>query len=231
MKHFFTPLIFVILVGCGGEDQLYGRFDLNFGASNICVPHTERLQFSNTTQDELLIGGVSIAPGTDPLKSFTLDGITIGGAEIASIAGSLSDIHVPPGADYIFNLTYTPKTGGAEQSALLDIVYESPQMGVYQVTLSGTPEGESAGGCVSLSAGSQVSFDGEVTLTVTRLVAATSKLDAPISSDDGERVFEPTDLALTLNLAEGRATFPVISDGSFILPKPKKEVPTLGPRV
>ncbi|MBI2083325.1 MAG: hypothetical protein HYT76_07115 [Deltaproteobacteria bacterium] len=231
MRHYFLGFLFFLVAGCGADDQLYGRFDLNFGTSNICVPRTERLKFSNSTAEEVVIGGASIAPGTDPLKNFVLEGVTVGEVEIPSVAGSLSEIRVPPGADYIFTLTYTPKTAGEEHDALLDIAYQSPQMGVYQVALSGTPEGDSAGGCVNLSEGSEVSFDGEVALTVTRLVAATSKLDAPISSDDGERVFEPTDLTLILNLKEAEATLPPIAEGIFILPKPKKEVPTLGPRV
>jgi hypothetical protein len=223
-------LLVLPLVFACSEDHISGTFDLDFGNQVVCEAKVLPLTLTNDTGGEVVIGGASIAGGTDAQGNFSLKGVTVAGVETPSLAGSVSGVTVPPGENYIFSIEYSPKSSQGPHSALLDIAFEKPR-GVYQFRLVGSPEGEAPQGCVSLSQGAAVSFDGPVTLTVTKLVAATSELDAPISSEDSEVPFQPATIQLELDLAGGRGTLKLIPEGSFILPKPRPDVPTLGPRI
>lgn len=175
----------------------------------------------------MVIAGAAISAGTDPEGNFSLDSILVGTEETTSVGGALTEIAIPAGASYTFKVSYSPKTSGSH-SAVIDVAYRAPEIQVDEFQLGGeSVEGETK--CVSLNEGSKVNFDGNLILTVSRLVAATSKLSAALSSDDGIEALTPVPLDITLDLKGGTATLPEIAPAdNFILPLPGPAVPVLG---
>ncbi len=230
MRRLFALLFVILFLSCG-KDQFSGSFNLNFDKTALCESRITHAQLTNDTGEEMIIAGVAIESGTDRFGNFSLEGVTIAGNEVASVGGTLSEVTVPPGAVYSFQISYTPKDRSREHNAILDIAYREPETGLLQLHLTGSPDESLPGICASPSEGGEVGFDGALTLTIDQIIAATSKLDAALNSDDGIEPFAPAAIPLTLSLAEGSAELGEIKSGTFVLPKPRPDVPTLGSRI
>lgn len=223
-----APLFILSLFSACSGGQISENFAVSFPNTVVCESTTQLIQFTNDTGGEMIIEGAAISAGTDSLGNFSLEGIVVGTTEIASVGGAIPQVTVPPGEKYLFKVDYNPRTGNTTHTAIIDIVFEEP-MGVHQLYLSGTATGVLEGNCVSLSEGAAVNFDGPLTLTVTKLVVATSKLGSALSSDDGIVPLTGISLPITLDLHGGNVTFPKITEANqFILSRPKQDVPILG---
>ena len=162
------------------------------------------------------------------MGNFSLDGIIIDGVETVSTAGTLTNISIPAGAPYAFKVSYNPRNSVSPHTAVLDITWAQPR-GVHQIHLDGTVLSADTTDCVTFDEGEEVGFDGTLTLTVNRLVAATSKVASALSSDDARGGFTPVAIPITLSIADREAILPEITaETNFFLPQPVEEVQPLG---
>ncbi len=210
-----------------GTDQLHGMFDVKYSSTAVCDSQQKLILFRNVSGEEIVIEGVAISVGTDPLGNFSLASVIIGSEEQPSINGVLQDVHVPAGSNYSLKVGYSPKTENTTHQAVLDIAYKSPQEGVIQVALEGesTTKAET---CPNRDEGGPVGLDGDVLLTVELMIAATSAISAPINTNQGQQPFVPIDLALTLSIIENKVTIHPFTDDTFVLPPPRLDVPGIG---
>jgi hypothetical protein len=229
-------LIFALLpmlAGCFGQgkDQLSQMFNANFSSTVVCESQVQELPFQNVSDEETVIAGIAISGGTDPIGNFSFQGITIDGQFTPSISGALQDIHIPARKNYSLRVNYTPKIVDEDkspQSAILDISYSAPQPGIVQVVLSGTPDGNVNASCNGGGDGGPVSLDGPATLTVNLMIAATSAVNAPINTNQGQQPFVPISLDLNFNKTAGTVSIDAYTEDGFILPPPVSNAPAIG---
>jgi hypothetical protein len=220
-------------VSCIGEgaDQLHGMVDFNFSSTAVCNAQIKLVPFRNSSGSEMVIEGAAISAGTDPLGNFDLLGVIVGGVEIPSVNSALNNVTVPVGTDYSFEVKYAPRTENETHTAILDIAFAAPEQGIVQVTLTGTSTTKTDT-CPSQDVGGPVGFDGEVKISIDKLVlinGANSQL--PIRSDQHvpSEPYVPPVLDLTLDLSGGDLLLEKIDlDDSFVLPPPDPlQVPAL----
>jgi hypothetical protein len=221
---FFTAL--VALTSCGGE-PLHGMYDFSFPETAVCRAQEELIQFQNTNDSEMIMSGAVISPGTDPDGNFTLESMIIDGNEAdaidsknGGISSKDSPLIIPAGATYAFKISYSPKTENQDDTAILDLAYLSPEQGIIQVTLNGTSTNKADNCATNIDAGQKVDFDGDVILTVKRVIAVTTPLGTPIRTDEGTSEFVEAHILLKLDKKNKKATvLPLIGD-SLQLPIP-----------
>lgn len=220
----------LVLSSCFGEggDQVHGMINVAFPSTAVCQAQQKLISFRNVSGGELVIEGVAMSVGTDPMANFSLQGIRIGSAEQESINGVLQDVHIPSGESYAFVVAYVPKTENSNHEAILDIAYREPKEGIVQVSLRGNSAG-TVGDCSGGGGGGgPVGFDGPMILTVDSLVAATSAIGQPITTNQGVNKFEAVPIPLVLDSVGGTVDLDPFNGDTFVLPKPRPEVPLLG---
>lgn len=210
-----------------GEDQLHGMFDLGFPSTAVCNAQVKTISFRNVSDSEIVIEGAAISGGTDPLGNFSLISIVIGAEEIPSINGVFQDVHVPSGSFYSFKISYVPKTEQTDHQAILDIAYKEPREGIVQVVLAGSSASRS-NNCPSGDPGGPVDLDEEQAMNVELMIAATSPIEAPIDTNQGQQPFNPVDLTVILDKAAGMVRLPAFTEDTFVLPPPRLDVPGIG---
>lgn len=215
----------IFLSSCYGEggDQLSGMYDLSFSSTAVCNSQVQYIPFRNVSGQEIVIKGVAISGGTDPLGNFRLSSVIVGAEEITSINGVLNEVIVPAGANYKFTILYVPRTENESHSAILDIAFASPKEGVIQVQLTGSSAGRTDS-CPTQVIGGPVVFDGELTISIDRLVLINGAASGlPIRSDQSvpSRPYIPAQLSVIFSKDLGDITLPQIGEeDSFILPPP-----------
>ncbi|MBI2067298.1 MAG: hypothetical protein HYT77_04725 [Deltaproteobacteria bacterium] len=217
---------FLFILSACAEDQVSGVSEYVF-QSTVCVTNSQPIPFVNDTEEEMVIEGVAVAAGTDPYGNFSLQDVVVADTSLSAEGASFSNIRIPAGEEYQFQVSYTPKTSGGH-SAVIDVVYRAPLTGVRQLHLTGTADGTGPVGCIVADEGAQVDISGEAAFTITKLVAATSKISQPLSSEDGVRPLDPVSIEMTLDATAGTAMMEQIKEGSFILPRPRENVEILG---
>ncbi len=229
MRRALAITLLGLFSSCGAQRTEIVR--ASFSPIVVCETTTGQIPATpliNGTGKEMVIAGAAGAAGTDPSGNFRLDGIVIDGETTASVGGALNNMTIPPGSNYSFSISYSPKQAGSH-TAVIDVAFSAPEIQVLQLQLDGIAAQGEVTQCVSFSEGSEVSFDGEMTLTVENLVAATSKLGAALSSDQGVSEFVPVPLSLNLDLSAKTAELLEITTAeNFILPLPGPDVPVLG---
>lgn len=225
--------LFFHFVSCIGEgtDQLHGMVDFNFSSTAVCNTQIKLVPFRNSSGSEMVIEGAAISAGTDPLGNYDLLGVLVRGVEIPAVNSALNNITVPVGTDYSFEVKYSPRTENETHTAVLDIAYSAPEQGIVQVALTGTSTTKTDT-CPSQDIGGPVAFDGEVTISIDKLVlinGANSQL--PIRSDQHvpDQPYVPPVIPLTLSKNAGTLLLPKIElDDNFVLPPPDPlQVPAL----
>ncbi len=218
------------LVSCMGQgaDQIHGMVNVNFSSTAVCQAQEKDIHFQNISGEEIVIEGAAISGGTDPDGNFKLLGVTVGSnPPVDASANAVHDIHVPPGVNYSFQVSYVPRIENQNQNAVIDIAYTAPREGVIQVSLSGistsrAPNCPTTGGGTKTGVGD---LNGDLSITVNRIALVTDKLQAPISTDihTAHPFVEPT-LPVTFNSSANTIILKAIPDSAnFKLP------PTLDP--
>lgn len=238
-KRLFTFIGLILsIAACDNTGQLTGMYNLAFNSTAVCNGQQKTIQFKNTGDQPIVIAGANISYGTDAEGNFSLTSATVGSTNIESSSdGSVNDLTVPPGTNYSFNVTYTPRTPNTTNSALLDIAYTAPKQGIVQVALLGSatgqapncssspfPQGGSGGsGSGGTNGGGLAALDGNATITINRIVLYTSAVPAPITTDSGKTTtpYQPVPVPIILNLAAKTVTLKAIPKNTFILPAPK----------
>jgi len=228
---FFLVLVFFNSCLGEGEDQLHGMFQVVFSSTAVCNNQVKLVPFRNSSGSEMVIEGAAVSAGTDPLGNFDLISIIVAGTEIPSINSALNNITIPVAADYSFKIKYSPRTENETHTAILDIAYAVPDQGIVQVVLEGTSTTR-VDTCPTQDVGGPVGLDGEVTITIDKLVLINGANSAlPIRSDQfiPSEPYVPPVLPLTLNKSAKTLLFPKIDlDDNFILPPPDPlQVPAL----
>lgn len=211
-----------ILLSCGGSQPVHGMYPLAFPSASVCFSQEQTISFKNTSSDEIVMTGVMKTLGTDPLGNFTLKSVRVGTQETNSTQGFLQNIHVPPGVTYTFVVDYTPQTQNATHTSTIDIVYEAPTEGVVQVALTGRSTANTVNCLITNSPTPGVgTLDGDMTITIDRIVLINSQLPQAITTDRDQTVrdYQPATLPIHLSAQGNTVTLRAIpATARFILP-------------
>lgn len=228
-------LALMTLVSCN-QGQIGELIHTSFSTTPRCGQTDQLLHFMNSSGETIEIEGIGISPGTNPDGNFKLMGITVGASqEIEPLSsGGIGKVIVPAGLSYTLRVRYQPlkNTVTEPHMAIIDMAYLAPTPGIIQVEVSGTSTG--VADCPEQIAGEQVGLDGDVILTIDRLVAASPQLAEPLDSSLGiaSQPFIPVVLDVTMDVGngtDGTIDFPAITDADdFVLPPPDPSIsPTL----
>lgn len=230
IRYGIALLAVLLISACAGEDQIGGLFQELFSVTPKCDVTDKLIKFQNPHDEPLLLVGMAFSAGTNGDGHFSIQGLTIGnGQEIPRDAsGGISENTIPAGADYTLRVRYSPleESGAAVHSAIIDIVYSAPKSGVVQIEVYGQSQG--VGDCPEIEEGGAEGLDGPVTLEVIRMIAVTTAINVPLSSDNGIDDFTRVKLNAAIN---GTIfNFPQITlADNFFLPEPDLTVPGLLP--
>ena len=216
----FVALFAAAVLSCASS-QVEEVPHLQFDETPLCQSSRQVLALRNPNLTQTLhIVGIALEAGTDPAGHFGIESIQVGSdPAIASVAGKLEDIPVPPGSLYQIDVSFSPRTAEKTSGALLTVAIDGPSEEVLQFFLDGVA-GDS--GCIETSVAEEVDYDGPQILQITRLVGLSQKLvNDPLTTDAGQVVhpFNPVDLAVTFDKKGSTLLFPAIADlSAFLLP-------------
>ena len=119
-----------------------GMFHVKFDDTAVCGSQQRLVQFQNTGDQPIVIASAAITSGSDILGNFIFNSVKVGtSAEKPSVGGVIENINVPSGETYSFSVDYGPKLERSQDSAILDLAYESPKEGIIQIVLEGNSSG------------------------------------------------------------------------------------------
>lgn len=213
-----TALLFA---SCTKDSQFGSLVQGTFSVTPRCGINDRVFRFQNTTGEKLHLAGAVLAPGTNGAGHFTIQGFQINDeTEIPKdLAGGISPVDIPAGADYALRVRYSPleESGEGFHAALVDMSFKDPNPGIVQIELFGRSEGEL--NCPEAAQGGAQDLTGPVDLTITFMVAATGGLGIPLTTDLGVEAFQPVVLSATITNTD--FDFPQItSQDNFFLPAP-----------
>ncbi|QQR79887.1 MAG: hypothetical protein IPJ69_11155 [Deltaproteobacteria bacterium] len=226
-------------LACRPNEQIGGMYILeDFSTTPVCHYQEKYIGITNNSSQETVILGANFSKGTNRYGSFQVVAVVVNNEETVLQNKRVERLVIPAHANYAFKIRYEPLLENkTDDIAYFDIAYQSPRQGVYQVRVSGSSTTRDTQ-CVTVEtpSGPVEGLDGDLIFRITKLEAATSPLDATMSSDQGTVPFgidashRYIDIPIRISHAGHSVTLPSITrDRSLALPPPAASGPNKAP--